>query len=159
MENNGFTTYILLIPIMALVGIPLIALIVISIARILQRIYSMINTVQEHTEETEAESEQRRDKRIDTDMLLVSIVGDGGKITGTTCNISNSGICIKDLPTEKLFNSDQFTATVNTGYQTFTIDLVRKWDQIHDNAKTMGAAITNAPDNWIAFVATERQFS
>lgn len=154
-EDSGFNSYILLLPVIAIIGIPLIAIVVLSIAKVVFRFYDILFKIEDHDDF----SEQRNTKRIDIDRLLVTVVDDFEKITGTTCNISESGICIKDLPAEKLNNSNRFPVTVNTGYQVFHIDIVRKWEEIQDNVKTIGAAIDNAPSDWLEFVASENQFA
>ncbi len=158
-EENGFRAFVLLIPVIALVGILLIALLIIFIARILQRMLGKPEISDDFIDKIHKEAELRKNERIDIDSLLVSIDGDFGHLSGTTCNISNSGICINNLPTDKQIYSDSFTAKINTGYQVFNIHVTRKWERIQNNVKIIGAAIEKAPDNWLEFVATEKKYA
>lgn len=136
--------YLWLVPVFLFIILPLTILLAHSIGRFSTKMVRILHL-----------SEQRTDKRIYTDALLADLTN-GKNIPGTTCNISSTGICIQNLPSSFKLNVNKLMVKLMARDKTFTLTIIPKWESLQDEVKSIGAIISNPPDDWLEFVKVEQ---
>lgn len=147
--------YLWFVPVVLQIMLPLILLFILLPAKILGFKFHRIDLAKKGNDCIEKRFGDS--DRVNIEKSTVDISYNFERITGKISNVSISGICIDELPLEKLQNPDKLYLRVNGENGPFSMLVKTKWEHTQQSGKSVGAKIENAPPSWFDFVEKANQ--
>ncbi len=155
LNHPEINIYLWLLPLILFLLVPLSMTMGGRIGKLSNRVIAIFTGQSSHTEipsTRDREKDKRRHPRIKIASTTISVTDGCIFSTAVVENISEFGICLKDLPEPLYKNADILTIFSNDDKTIPTLRIKPKWERtVERRGKTIGAAIVEISDEWSSF--------
>lgn len=127
-------------------------------------LFELPKMVREHVAEEEKKVmepssvvEQRSETRKETEELPAIVIDNSGFYKGVVANISQTGICFRELPGHISSSTQKLSVIIRDKTQDYCCFLTPSWGAVHPvDGQRIGGKISKTPENWSNLVAHGR---
>jgi hypothetical protein len=147
-----FIVYLWIVPVFLLVVLPLFWAIFCSLYRGYERsrlaeIEGFVE-IDQRAAQGEEGAEQRQNQRVKFDCGKAFVDEDETCCKAFVANISERGVCLKNIPRKMYMKSNSFRVVLRTQKKDYSLTAIPKWKKMIGNGYMVGAELIQVPEGW-----------